>query len=215
GHRIDPSFLDDASKRSRKTAKVSANASRFAFLTGFVPAVALITIAHGLFILLIVFVFKVTGPVKPQDVYAATIWGTGVPLGAFFIDLFTLRRWPFMRLQNTVGTLGLRALITQFGIIFGMFATAITKSPWGVVAVFFVFRVFTDAFVDWSKRTKGKLGLSDSLARMIAKRENKTVEQVRAEFKAAMEAEDYADDVLNAPFEEGLRLSKQKVRKAA
>ncbi len=201
GHRISAGLTDDRSKRRKPTPKVSPNASRFTYLWSFIPIVALFTVVHGLFILLLVFVFEALGPVNPKDIYAATVWGAGVPIGAFIIDLLTLRRWPFTRLQNTVGSLGLRLIVTQFGIIFGMLATAITKSPWGVIAVFFVFRVLTDALVDWGKRTKGRMGLPNWFARMVAKKENKTVEQVRAEFDIAMKTEAVPVDLLNAPFE--------------
>jgi Family of unknown function (DUF6498) len=215
GHRVGPRLIDERSTSRRKKTKIAASASRFTFLASFMPMIAIFTVAHGVFILLLVFVFKVIGPVNPNDMYAATIWGAGVPLGMLIVDLFTLKRWPFTRLQNTVGTLGLRILVTQFGVIFGMVATAMTGSPWGVIAVFFMFRVLTDAMLDWSKRTNGKLGLSSWLARWVAKKENKSVEQVRAEFDAAMkEDREIGADVLNTPFDEGLRLSKQKPRES-
>jgi Family of unknown function (DUF6498) len=203
GHRVSQNLLEEGSKKHKKTAKISANASRFTYLAGFIPVVALFTIVHGVFVLLLVFAFsKLTGPVNPNDIYAATIWGAGVPLSLFVVDLFTLKRWPFTRLQSTVGMLGLRLIVTQFGIIFGVLAAAITKSPWGLIAVFFVFRVLTDALVDWSKRTKGKFGLADWFARWVAKKENKSVEQVRAEFETAMKTEQYSEELLNAPFGE-------------
>jgi hypothetical protein len=212
GHRVSPNLIDNGSKKRNRTTKIPADASRLAYLTGFVPVIALFTIVHGLFILLLVFVFKVTGPVNPNDIRAATIWGAGVPLGLFVVDLITLRHWPFTRLQNTVGTLGLRLLVTQFGLIFGMLATAATKSPWGVIAVFFLFRVLNDALVDWSKRTKGRFGLADWFARWIAKKENKSVEQVRAEFETAMKTDVVSHDLLNAPFDEAPRASKSNAR---
>jgi Family of unknown function (DUF6498) len=200
GHHYPSVFQEPPNKAGRKPRAHKPSASPFTFLKSFIAPIAIFTLAHGVFILLLVFLFKVAGPVNPHDIRAATIWGAGVPLGAFVIDLFVLRRWSFTQLQNTVGSLGLRLLVTQFGIIFGMAATAMTKSPWGIVAVFFVFRVLTDAMVDWSKRTKGKFGLSNWLAKKIAKKENKSVEQVRAEFELAMKTEAISDDVLNAPL---------------
>jgi Family of unknown function (DUF6498) len=202
GHRVGSPLVDNRSTQRRKKTKIPSSASRFTFLVSFIPVIAIFTVVHGVFILLLVFVFKVVGPVNPHDMYAATIWGAGVPLGMLIVDLFTIKRWPFTRLQNTVGTLGLRILVTQFGIIFGMVATAMTGSPWGVIAVFFVFRVLTDAMLDWSKRTKGKVGLSDWLARWVAKKENKSVMQVRAEFEAAVNTDHGDEDLLNAPFDE-------------
>jgi Family of unknown function (DUF6498) len=205
GHRVGSRLIDDRSTNRRKKTKITASASRFTFLASFIPMIAIFTVAHGVFILLLVFVFNVIGPVNRDDMYAATIWGAGVPLGMLIVDLFTLKRWPFTRLQNTVGTLGLRILVTQFGIIFGMVATVMTGSPWGVIAVFFVFRVLTDAMLDWSKRTNGKFGRSDWLARWVARKENKPIAQVRAEFDAAMKVDQYADELLNEPFEKGQR----------
>ncbi len=201
GHHYPSVPQEKTDKTGNKLRPAKASASPFTFLKNFIVPVAIFTLAHGLFILLLVFLFKVTGPVNPNDLQAATIWGAGVPLGAFIVDLFTLKRWPFTRLQTTVGTLGLRILVTQFGLIFGMLATAMTKSPWGVVAVFFLFRVLTDGLVDWSKRKKGKLGLSDSIARWVAKKENKSIEQVRAEFEASTKRDDAHEALLNQPFD--------------
>lgn len=200
GHHYPSALQEKPNKGNRKPRAVKASASANTFLKSFIAPVAIFTVVHGVFIVLLVFLFKVTGPVNPNDLQAATIWGAAVPLGAFVVDLFTLKRWPFTRLRDTLSTLGLRILVTQFGLIFGMVATAMTKSPWGVVAVFFFFRVLTDGLIDWSRRTQGKLGLSDRFARMIAKKENKTVEQVRAEFETAMKADRVSDDALNAPF---------------
>lgn len=201
GHRY-PSVLEADSKGSRKKSRaLNANASPFTFLKSFMLPVAIFTIAHGVFILLLVFLFKITGPVNMADIRAATAWGAGVPLSVFVVDLFLLRNWTFSRLQFSVGNLGLRLLVTQFGIIFGVMLTAATKSPWGVVAVFFIFRVLTDALVDWSKRKKGKLGLSDGIARWVAKKENKSVEQVRAEFEESMKTDDDFEALLNQPFD--------------
>lgn len=201
GHRY-PSALEADSKDSRKRPQAAkANASPFTFLKSYMLPVAIFTIAHGVFILLLVFVFKVTGPVNAVDVRAATFWGAGVPLSVFIVDLFLLHRWTFAQLQLSVGNLALRLLVTQFGIIFGMLLTALTKSPWGVVAVFFAFRVLTDALVDWSKRKKGRLDLSNRIARWVAKKENKSIEQVRAEFEAATKTDDEFAALLNQPFD--------------
>jgi Family of unknown function (DUF6498) len=201
GHHY-PSALESDSKKPRKPRETAkANASPFTFLKSYMLPITIFTVAHGVFILLLVFAFKITGPVNANDIRAATVWGAGVPLGLFIADLFVLRRWTFSRLQLSVGTLALRLLVTQFGIIFGMLTTALTKSPWGVVAVFFLFRVLTDGLVDWSKRKKGKLNLSDRFARMVANKENKSIEQVRAEFDASMKADEEFEALLNTPFD--------------
>jgi Family of unknown function (DUF6498) len=212
GHHYPSALQESPSKSHRKPRAVKASTSPFTFLKSFVVPAAIFTAAHGLFVLLLVFVFKVTGAVNMNDVRAATAWGAGVPLAAFIVDLFALKRWPFTRLRDTVGTLGLRILVTQFGLIFGMLATAVTKSPWGVVFVFFLFRVLTDGLVDWSKRTKGKFGLPNWFARMIAKKESKTIEQVRAEFETAMKSDQVSDDTLNAPFKDARPVGKRDAR---
>lgn len=201
GHRY-PSVLEaDSNKPGRKPRAAQAGTSPFTFLKSYMLPVTIFTVAHGVFILLLVFVFKIAGPLNANDVRAATVWGAGVPLGVFVVDLFLLRGWTFARLQYSVGNLALRLLVTQFGIIFGMMLTALTKSPWGVVAVFFVFRVLTDGLVDWSKRKKGKLGLSNRIARWVAKKENKSIEQVHAEFQASMKTDDDFEALLNQPFD--------------
>lgn len=206
GHHY-PSALEDRPRdRNGNRRAIKPSSSPHTFLKSYIVPVAIFTLAHGVFILLLVFLFKVAGPINPNDLRAATVWGFGVPFGLFIIDLFTLRRWTFTQLQFSVGNLALRLLVTQFGIIFGMIATAVTKSPWGIVAVFFVFRVLTDGLVDWSRRHKGPLKLSERMARWVAKKENKTIEQVRAEFDASMRADDGIEARLNAPYDPKMKL---------
>ncbi len=199
GHYVKPLRDDRAPGAKRAAKKVETLASRFTFLSQFIGTIAIFTLAHGLFILLLVFVFKVSGPVSANDLRAATIWGLGVPLGLFIVDLFTLRRWPFSRLRDSIGPLALRMLVTQFGIIFGMIATAMTKSPWALFATFFAFRVLSDGLADWSKRTQRSRNLSPRFAAMIAKKEAKSIERVYEEFRNSAEIDREIDAALNAP----------------
>jgi hypothetical protein len=202
GHRYPSSFESNPSKKgARKQRTISASASPFAYLRGFTAMVAIFTLAHGVFILLLVFLFKVSGPVPANDIRAATMWGAGVPVGMFIVDLFTLRQWTFTRLQSTVGILGARLLITQFGIIFGMFAFAFTKSPWALVGTFFVFRVLLDALMDWSKRAERLSKMPERLARLGAKAEGKSIEQIQAEHVDDMRAARELQAALDSPFD--------------
>jgi hypothetical protein len=205
GHRFPSSFESNPSKKGVcKKRTISASASPFTYLRGFTAMVAIFTLAHGVFILLLVFLFKVSGPVPMNDLRAATMWGAGVPLGLFIVDLFRLRKWTFTQLQNTVGGLAARLLITQFGIIFGMVAFAVTKSPWALVGTFFVFRVLIDALMDWSKRTQHltkTTKLPDRIAKLGADAEGKSVEQIQADYAAEMKAERDFQAMFDLPFD--------------
>jgi Family of unknown function (DUF6498) len=197
GHWYPPAFHD---RHGKPTAR-KVSTSRHTFLKSFVMPMAIFTIAHGVFILLLLFLTRITGTVNAADLRAATTWGIGVPLSIFAIDLFMIRRWTFAQLRRSVDSLIMRSLVTQFGLIFGIIATAAAGSLWSAVAVFFLFRVLTDGLVDWSQRVKGKIGLSNRIARWVAKKENKSTEQVRAEFDASMKIESEFEAFLNQPFD--------------
>lgn len=129
------------------------------------------------------------------------MWGAGVPLGLFIVDLFTLRKWTFTQLQTTVGGLVARLLVTQFGIIFGMVAFAVTQSPWAVVGTFFVFRVLIDAVMDWSKRAQHRTKLPNAIAKLGVKAEGKSIEQIQAEHADDVKAGHEFQAMLDLPFD--------------
>jgi hypothetical protein len=201
GHRYATMEASPTAKLKGRAKPISATASPFTYLKSFTLVIGIFTLAHGFFILLLVFLFKVGGSVPLNDIRAATMWGAGVPLAMFIVDLFTLRRWTFTRLQNTVGVLGARLIVTQFGIIVGMFAFAVTKSPWAMFATFFVFRVLIDGLMDWSKRAERRPTLPKSIAKLGVKAEGKSMEQIQAEHVADMKRAREFQAMLDLPFD--------------
>ncbi len=172
------------------------------FLKSFLGLTAAFTLVHGVFIALIVFVFKISGPFVWRDMQIAIYWAVVMQLGFLLIDVFTLSRWPFFRLHVTVASSVRRLLVTQFGIIFGVLMAAITKSPWALVGTFIAFRVIIDGFLEWSVSAHRRGRISDRFARAIAKKENKSVEQVREDLRQSSKDEREAYELFNKPISE-------------
>jgi hypothetical protein len=88
GHRYATMEASPTAKLKGRAKPISATASPFTYLKSFSLVIGIFTLAHGVFILLLVFLFKVGGSVPLNDIRAATMWGAGVPLAMFIVDLF-------------------------------------------------------------------------------------------------------------------------------
>jgi hypothetical protein len=154
------------------------------FLKGFLSITVIFTIAHGVFVLLLVFLFKMAGAVSWQDARWALDYAIVVQ-GAFLLwDLPQLRSWSFAQLSSRIGQVQIRVLVTQLGLIFGMMATGMTGSPWGLVGTFVGMRALCDACIAGLQGFVKRRDLPAGLARFLARRSKQSVESLEAEFDA-------------------------------
>ena len=154
------------------------------FLKGFLLITVIFTLAHGLFVLALVFLFEVGGPVSGEDARWALDYVIVVQ-GLFLLwDLPQIRGWSFAQLSARVGQVQIRVLVTQLGLVFGMIAAGMTGSPWAFVGTFVAMRALCDACIAGLQGFVKRRDLPPGLARFLAKRSKQSVESLEAEFDA-------------------------------
>ena len=154
------------------------------FLKGFLAITVIFTIAHGVFLLLLVFLFHIAGPVSWEDARWALNYAIVVQ-GLFLLwDLPRLRGWSFAQLGRAVGQVQIRVLVTQLGLIFGLMAAGMTGSAWGLVGTFVAMRALCDAMIMGLQGFLKRRDLPPGLARFLAKRSKQSVESLEVEFDA-------------------------------
>ena len=154
------------------------------FLKGFLGITVIFTIAHGVFVLLLVFLFKIAGPVSWDDARWALNYAIVVQ-GIFLLwDLPQVRGWSFEQLGIRVGQVSIRVLVTQLGLIFGIFVAGTTGSAWGLVGTFVAMRALCDAGIAGLQGFVKRRDLPPGLARFLAKRSKQSIETLEAEFDA-------------------------------
>ena len=152
------------------------------FLKGFLGITVVFTISHGVFVLLLVFRFKVAGPITWDEARVALNYAIFVQ-GLFLLwDLPRLRGWSFAQLSRTVGEVQLRVLVTQLGLIFGLPVMGMTGSPWGLVGTFVAMRALGDTVIAGLLGFMKRRDLPPGLARMLSRSSKQSVESLEAEF---------------------------------
>jgi hypothetical protein len=192
-----------SSNKSATAASVRAALGRENdFLKGFLGITVIFTIAHGVFVVLLVFLFKIAGPVSWEDARWALNYAIVVQ-GIFLLwDLPQLRGWSFARLSTSLGQVTIRVLVTQLGLIFGLVGAGITGSPWGLVGTFVVMRALCDALVMGLQGFMKRRDLPPGLARFLAKRGKQSVESLEAEFDALKRDSADVEALLERPIGE-------------
>ena len=175
---------------------------RDTYLRHFVGITAIFTVAHGLFVLLLVFLFDVGGPLPWADARAALAWAVGVQVAFLAYDLAHLRVWTFARLNESCGGATIRVLVTQLGLIFGIPAIGLTGSAWGMIGTFMGLRALADASIAWLQGFVKRRDLPPGLARFLARRGKQTVEELEAEFDALKARGREVEALLERPIDE-------------
>jgi hypothetical protein len=182
GHYVSSST--SSQKSSTASSVRAALGQENDFLKGFLQITVIFTIAHGVFVLLLVFLFKIAGPVSWDDARWALNYAIVVQ-GIFLLwDLPRIRGWSFAQLGRTVGQVQIRVLVTQLGLIFGLMMAGATGSPWGLVGTFVAMRALCDAMIAGLQGFMKRRDLPPGLARFLAKRSKQSVESLEAEFDA-------------------------------
>ncbi len=139
GHYLSADRTGDPIETMRAEATTDPNC----FLSGLAWMSTVLAGAQLVFVVLLVFVLEVCGPVRMDEIRHATLYAVSAQLALFGFDLVTLRRWSFPELQKSVSGSLKRALATQFGLLLGAPLT-LSRSPWAVPGTLLVFRVLVD-----------------------------------------------------------------------
>lgn len=182
------------------------------YLRGFLGITVMFTIAHGIFVLALVFLFRIAGPVTWGDARIALLYAIGVHALFLLWDLRTLPQWTFGQLSTNVGAASLRVLVTQLGLILGIPVAGMTDSPWGIVGTFIALRAVADASLAWLQGFVKRKDLPPGLARFLSKRSKRPVDALEAEFDALKDGAKAVDALLEQPFAKA-RLAPDAVRR--
>jgi hypothetical protein len=200
GHYVASSVTAD--KDSTAASVRAALGEENDFLKGFLQITVIFTIAHGVFVLLLVFLFQVAGPVSWQDARWALDYAVVVQ-GLFLLwDLPRIRGWTFAQLGTAVGQVGIRVVVTQLALIFGIMAAGATGSAWGLVGTFVAMRALCDACIAGLQGFVKRRDLPPGLARFLAKRSKQSVESLEAEFDALKRDGTEVEALLERPIGE-------------
>ena len=200
GHYASTQTTADPAAGAAETRR--AFSDRNAYLRSFLGITVIFTIAHGLFVAALVFLFNVGGPVSWSDARAALQYAIVVQ-GLFLLwDLPRLPHWSFAELARNTGSVSLRVLVTQLGLIFGMPVAGMTGSPWGFVGTFVALRALGDACLVWLQRLVRLRDLPPGLARVLARRSRQSPASLEAEFDALKSRGKEVEALLELPIGE-------------
>jgi hypothetical protein len=172
------------------------------FLASYVGINAIFTVAHGVFVAAIVFAFQAAGPLSWQDARIALLYALAVQVAFLLWDLPRVPGWTFAELSRNAGAAGVRVLVTQLGLIFGMVGAGLTGSPWGMVGTFVVLRSLADASMAWLTGLVKQRDLPPGLARVLSRTGKQSTASLEAEFDALKAAGAEVEALLERPIDE-------------
>jgi hypothetical protein len=179
-----------------------ALADESAYLRSFLGITVIFTVAHGVFVVALVFLARIAGPVSWADARTALYYAILVQ-GAFLLwDLPHIAQWSFAELSRNVGAVTLRVLVTQLGLIFGLAAVGLTGSPWGLVGTFVAMRALCDACLVWLQGFVKQRDLPPGLARVLARTSGQSPASLEAEFDALKADGAAVEALLELPIDE-------------
>jgi len=125
------------------TKRHSPSSSSFA--AGFLATSLIFTAAHGFFLAVIVFVLGRNGQTELAEINWRSVgYACAAVIGFmcvdFAVDLLSLRRWSFWRIEQTAQRGFSRVLVVHLTLIFGMFGVAITGASSALFGVFVVLK---------------------------------------------------------------------------
>lgn len=182
GHHATTALIADHAAGADATRRALGDAN--SYLHSYVGMNAIFTLAHGVFVLGILFAFRTLGPLTWQDAKIALLYAIAVQLVFLLWDLPRLPGWSFAELSRNTGAAGLRVIITQLGLIFGFVVAGLTGSPWGLVATFVALRALADASIEWLYGLTKQRDLPPRLVRVLSRTSKQSPESLEAEFDA-------------------------------
>lgn len=167
----------------------------------FLAITTIFTLVHGVFVLLLVFVFRIGGPLAWSDARLALAWVAVVQIGFLAADLPRIAAWTFADLNHVIGQVSIRVLVTQAGLILGLPAAGLF-GPWGLAGMLVALRALADAAIAWLTGLLKQRDLPPGLRAFLAKRGRQTEESIEAEFDALKEKGREVEALLERPIAE-------------
>jgi hypothetical protein len=203
GHHASTAMIADHKAGADATRRGLGDGNTF--LRSFLGITAIFTVAHGVFVVLLVFLFKIAGPLPWEDAKAALLYAVAVQALFLAWDIPRLPGWSFAELGRNTGTVSLRVLVTQLGLILGIPVAGMTGSPWGLLGTLVVLRCLADASIAWLMGLIKRRDLPPGLARFLARRSKQSVDSLEAEFDALKADGSEVEALLERPIDEALR----------
>lgn len=200
GHHATTALIADPHAGAEATRRALGDEN--SYLNSHVGTSAIFTLAHGVFVLGILFAFRTLGPLTWQDARIALLYAIAVQLVFLLWDLPRLPGWSFAELSRNTGAAGLRVLVTQLGLIFGFVVAGVTGSPWGLVATFVVLRALADSAIEWLYGLTKQRDLPPGLARVLSRTSKQSPESLEAEFDALKARGAEVEALLERPIDE-------------
>ena len=173
------------------------------YLRHFLGITTIFTVAHGVFVLALVFVFDIAGPLGRADARIALAWAAAVQTVFLLIDLPRIASWSFADLSRSVGQTSIRVLVTQIGLILG-FPAAGLFGPWGLAGTLIALRAFADASIQWITGLLKQRDLPPGVKRFLARRGKQSEASIEEEFDALKEKGSAVESLLERPIGESL-----------
>jgi len=203
GHYASVQTISDHNLGAEGTRRALAGEN--AYLSSFLGITVIFTLAHGVFVLLLLFLFDVAGPVSWADARAALVYVICVQSLFLLWDMRSLSTWTFADLTRNVGSVSLRVLVTQLGLIFGLPVMGMTGSPWGLVGTFVALRAFSDAGIVWLQGFTKRRDLPPGLARVLSRTSKQSTESLEVEFDEMKQRGTEVEALLELPIQEARR----------
>ncbi|BBY77332.1 hypothetical protein MPRF_42310 [Mycolicibacterium parafortuitum] len=131
--------------RYQAAGSTTQSPTRPSFLAGFLITSLAFTAAHGVFLVVIVFLLGRNGQRNLAGIdWHSVRFGCLLVLGFLCVDLavdlVTVRRWPFRRLELMAKQGFSRIVVVHLTLILGLFAIAVTDAPNALFGVFVVLK---------------------------------------------------------------------------
>jgi len=138
---VEPTLQVTTTINGRTTR--TAGRRQTTLLANFVSVNLMFTVAHGIFVAVLVYQFLPGGP-EPADLRRGLGWLVAGMSVSFVLDAIKLRNWPFAWIRQRADAATGRLLVVHLGIIGGMVLLAVTHRPTSFFAVFIALKLLLE-----------------------------------------------------------------------
>lgn len=171
------------------------------YLRHFLGITTIFTIAHGIFVLALVFLFRIAGPLTWPDAQVALAWVVAVQGFFLLADLPRIPAWKFVDLNTAIGQVSIRVVVTQVGLILGLPAAGLF-GPWGLAGMLIGLRALADAVLGWLEGLMKQRDLPPGFRAFLARRAKQSEASIEEEFDALKDKGRAVEALLERPIAE-------------